>query len=156
MKVENIIPFTQAAHDVLKEILEVTIKRGSLMLKKSPKGIGGVSVLIRIYGSVEGVIIFNLSEETARKIAGAMNYENFESFDDLAKDTINELGNIIAGRAITITNNAGQKYNITPPTLILGNELGNMDLIGETIVIPFETDYGEFNINVALKENKEI
>jgi chemotaxis protein CheX len=152
MKVEHILPFTQAAHDVLKEILEVTIKRGSLMLRKSPNGIGGVSVVVKINGSTEGIIIFNLSEETATKIAGAMNYEDFESFDELAKDTINELGNIIAGRAITITNDAGQKYDMSPPTLIIGNRLEDMEEFGKTIVIPFETDYGKFDVNVALKE----
>jgi chemotaxis protein CheX len=122
------------------------------MLRQSPVAINGVAVILGITGNLEGRVIFDMSEETAIKIAGAMNYEEFTVFDKLAKSTISELGNIIAGKAISVLNDDGWKFSITPPMLLCGNNMETTDSLEDTLVVPLETGCGCFNINVALKE----
>lgn len=152
MKLEYIKPFAQATFEVLKEILEVPISRGKLALRKSPVAINGVAVILGLTGDVQGRVIFDMSEETAIKIAGVMNFEEFAEFDQLARSTISELGNIIAGKAVTLLNDSGCKFNITPPVLLRGEKMETNDSIIDTLVIPLECEYGLFNVNVALKE----
>lgn len=152
MRVEYVKPFAQATYDVLKEVLEVPITRGKLALKKSPVSINGVAVILGLTGGVEGRVIFDLSEESAIKISGAMNYEEFDTFHDLARSTISELGNIIAGKAVTLLNDSGFHFNITPPILLHGKDMKTTDGNMDTVVIPLNSEYGEFNVNIALKE----
>jgi len=155
MKVEYIKPFAQAAYDVLGEILDIPIKRGKLMLLHSPVSVSGVVVLMGLTGEVEGRVLFDLNEETAKKVAEIMNYEQFDTFNQLARATISELGNIITGRAVSILNDNGFKFDITPPILFVGDKMETSDLAQETLIIPLEFEYGIFNVNVALKKGKK-
>jgi len=154
MKVEYVKPFAQATYEILKDILNVPITRGQLSLIKTPVSIEGVAVVIGLTGEVEGRVLFDMGIDTAKKIAEAMNYEELESFDSLARATISELGNIITGRAVTLLNDGGFKFNITPPLLIVGEKMETSDQLHETLVIPLNTEYGTFNVNVALKNGQ--
>ncbi len=154
MKVEYVKPFAQATYEVLKEILDVPITRGKLALRKSPVDISGVAVILGLTGDVQGRVIFDLSEDTAKKIAGVMNYEEFTEFDQLARSTISELGNIIAGKAVSLLNDSGCNFSITPPVLLRGNGMETTDATVDTLVIPLESEFGLFNVNVAFKETK--
>ncbi len=144
-------PFAQGAYDVLKEMLEGPITPGKPVMKKSPVPMNGVAVIIGLIGEVEGRFILDMSEESARTIAGAMNYEELDSFNSLAKATINELANIIVGKAITTLNDGGSKFNITPPVLLCGKDMQTTDSTLDTIIIPLSTPHGDLNVNIALK-----
>jgi len=154
MKVEYVKPFVQAAYDVLADIFEVPLERGKLSLLTSPVSVNGVAVVIGLTGEIEGRVLFDMTEETAKKIAGVMNYEEFSEMNQLAKATISELGNIIAGRAISTLNDNGFKFAITPPILFIGEKMETTDRSQETLVVPLKSEYGDFNINIALKNGK--
>ncbi|MFP4497899.1 MAG: chemotaxis protein CheX [Vulcanimicrobiota bacterium] len=154
MKADQVKPFAQAAYDVLKEIIEGPVTRGKLSLMQSPVSVHGVVVIIGLTGGVEGRVLFDMNMETAKKIAEIMNYEEFETFNSLCRATISELGNIIAGRAVSMLNDGGYNFNITPPVLFVGEKMETSDIVQDTLVIPLETDHGTINVNVALKSGK--
>jgi chemotaxis protein CheX len=156
MKVEYIGPFAEAAYEILAKMLDVPVTRGKLSLNRSPMVSFGVVVIIGLAGEIEGRVMYDMDKQTALNIAKVMNSMDFQEFDDLAKSTISELGNIITGRAVTVLNDRGFKFSITPPTLFVGNQMEMTDLGLDILVIPLEMELGNMVINVALRSSKII
>lgn len=156
MKVEYIGPFAEAAYNCLLQVLEEPVTRGKLALTHSPILSNGVVVIIGLTGEIEGRVMYDMDKQTALNIANIMNSMEFDSLDELAKSTIGELGNIITGRAVSMLNDRGFRFNITPPTLFVGNQMEMTDLGLDILVIPLEMKCGKMVINVALRSNKKI
>jgi chemotaxis protein CheX len=153
MRIEYINPFVEAAFDILNEILATTVKRGQLYLKKLGEGMKGVAVVIGVTGSLQGRIVFDMTEETALKIASKLNGEEFKTFNDMARSTIGEIANMITGRSVTKLEKEKMSFNFTPPTIITGENLNIFEFAGmEALIIPLDTNIGIVEINIAFKE----
>jgi chemotaxis protein CheX len=155
MRVEYINPFVEATYNVLNEVLGGGVKRGDLYLKESSMKIMGVAALVGLAGDVEGRVLFDMSRETALKVAGAMNGgEVFSTLDDMAKATITELANMITAQAVTKLHELGFKFDLTPPALFAGN---NMEIANtlkvEALIVPMDLgDNGVIEVNVVVRE----
>ncbi len=152
MRVEYINPFVEAAYNVLSEVLGVEIKRGNLYLKSATKSVMGVAAIVGLAGEVEGRVLFDMSKVTAIKIASAMNMEELQEFDDLAKATITELANMITAQAVTKLHDLGFRFDLTPPALISGDNMEVSDKEVEALIVPMESELGNIEINVAVRE----
>ena len=152
MRVEYINPFVESAYSILKEVLDDEVKRGELYLKASSVPTMGVAAIVGLAGDVSGRIVFDMDMPTAIKIAGRMNREEFTEFDDMAKATISELANLITAQAVTKLYDLGFKFDLTPPSLISGENLEISDHNVEALIVPLETNYGCIEVNVAIKE----
>ncbi|PIE98574.1 MAG: chemotaxis protein CheX [Treponema sp.] len=152
MRVEYINPFTEAAYNVLSQVLGGEIERGDLYLKSSCMPVMGVAAIVGLAGDVEGRVIFDMTLETALKIASAMNNEELEKFDELARATITELANLITAQAVTKLHDLGFKFDLTPPALFTGEnmEISNTDM--EALIVPMGTEQGRIEINVAVRD----
>ncbi|MCL1815735.1 MAG: chemotaxis protein CheX [Treponema sp.] len=153
MRVEYINPFVEAAFNVLKEVMNVEVKRGDLYLKATTMSIMGVAALVGLAGDVEGRVLFDMTKETALDIAGAMNGEKFTQLDELAKATIQELANMITAQAVTKLHDLGFKFDLTPPALFSGEnmEISNHEV--EALIVPMELGASsKIEINVAIRE----
>ena len=113
----------RSAFNVLKEVLNSEIKRGELYLKSTSQPVLGVATIIGLAGDVEGRVLLDMSLETALSIASEMNMEKLEVFDELGKATITELANMITGQAITKLHELGFKFDLTPPSMLTGNDM---------------------------------
>ena len=152
MRVEYINPFVESAYSILKEVLDDDVKRGELYLKASSVPTMGVAAIVGLAGDVSGRIVFDMDMSTAIKIAGRMNQEEFTAFDDMSKATIAELANLITAQAVTKLYDLGFKFDLTPPSLITGQNLEISDHNVEALIVPLETNYGCIEVNVAIKE----
>ncbi len=152
MRVEYINPFVESAFNVLKEVLNTDIKRGELYLKSTSQPVLGVATIIGLAGDVEGRVLLDMSQDTALSIASEMNMEKLETFDELGKATITELANMITGQAITKLHELGFKFDLTPPSMLTGNDMVISDSGVEALIVPIELPYGKLEINVAIKE----
>jgi chemotaxis protein CheX len=153
MRVEYINPFVEAAFNVLKEVMDVEVKRGDLYLKSTTMSIMGVAALVGLAGDVEGRVLFDMTKETALNIAGAMNGEKFTQLDELAKATIQELANMITAQAVTKLHDLGFRFDLTPPALFSGEnmEISNHEV--EALIVPMDLGpHGKIEINVAIRE----
>ena len=150
MRVEYINPFSEAAYNILTDVLSGEIKRGNLYLKSTCMPVMGVAAIVGLAGDVEGRVIFDMTMDTALRIASAMNSEEFKEFDEMARATITELANMITGQAVTKLHDLGFKFDLTPPALFSGEnmKISNNDI--EALIVPMETPYGEVEINVAV------
>lgn len=96
-------------------------------------------------------MLLDMSRETARRLASPMNRQEMDEEEQLVPATVNELANIIAGRAVSDLVSQGRTFNITSPTLFSGREMNVFNTTLETVAIPLETEYGQVIINLAIR-----
>ena len=149
MRVEYINPFVETAYSILKEVLQGEVRRGDLYLKSTSMPVMGVAALV---GDVEGRVLFDMSMETALKVASRMNMEELPVFDELAKATITELANLITAQAVTKLHELGFKFDLTPPALFTGEKMEISDHEVEALIVPMITEQGKVEVNVAIRE----
>ncbi len=152
MRVEYINPFVESAHSILKEVLGGEVRRGDLYLKSTSMPVMGVATLVGLAGDVEGRVLFDMSFDTALKIASQMNMEELKEFDELAKATITELANMITAQAVTKLHDLGFRFDLTPPALFTGEKMEISDHEVEALIVPMITEQGKVEINVAIRE----
>ena len=152
MRVEYINPFVEAAHNILTEVLAEDVKRGDLYLKSTSMPVMGVAAFVGLAGDVEGRVLFDMSMDTAMKIASKMNMEELPEFDELAKATITEMANLITGHAVTKLHDLGFKFDLTPPALFTGEKMEISDHEVEALIVPMLTQQGKIEVNVAIRE----
>jgi len=155
MRVEYINPFVESAFNVLKEVMNSDIKRGEIYLKPTSMAIMGVAALVGLAGDVEGRVLFDMTKDTALKVAGAMNMEEFTALDEMAKATIQELANMITAQAVTKLHDIGFKFDLTPPALFTGDNMEVSSNLGdvEALIVPMEMGpNGKIEVNVAIRE----
>lgn len=152
MRVEYINPFVETAYSILAEVLGGEVKREALYLKSTSMPVMGVAALVGLAGDVEGRVLFDMTMDTALKIASRMNMEELPEFDELAKATITELSNMITAQAVTKLHNLGFKFDLTPPTIFTGEKMEISDHQVEALIVPMLTEMGRVEVNVAIRE----
>jgi chemotaxis protein CheX len=134
MKEEYINPFITASTKIISEITGITPKLGKVYLKNTPYKSENILVLIGLTGKISGNVVITLSVETACKITSAMMMGMpVTEIDEMAKSAIGELCNMILGNTATIFSTNGVEIDITPPTILIGD---NMQLsIHKSVII---------------------
>ena len=151
MKVEFVNPFIQAAGEVLEAELGDEAERGGFRMHKTAFTTDEVTALVGVTGRVSGLVLYSMSEATARGIAAKMMRQPFEVFDEMAQSGIGELGNVITGRAGVLLEKGGISADIAPPMLIVGRggQLSSLEI--PRLVVPLHTSAGEIDLQIALR-----
>jgi len=153
MKVEFILPFVKGAVDVLKAEANADVEKGTLSIEESSMTTQeDVTVLIGVTGQLQGVVMYSLSERTARNLVSTMLNERIPVFNDMVESAIAEMGNVISGIASAELEAAGYICKIAPPTMIQGRGVIISTINIKRLVIPLGTPLGELKISVALRE----
>jgi len=156
MRVEYINPFVEAAHSVLREVLQVEVSRGDLYLKSTAAPVLGVAAIIGLAGDVEGRVLLDMNRATAIKVASgmlaSMDMEPITELTEMGRATITELANMITGQAVTKLHNLGFKFDLTPPALVTGDNMEISNSNVEALIVPMEMPQGRMEINVAIRE----
>jgi chemotaxis protein CheX len=151
MRAEFINPFLQAATEVLESELGSKPSRGSVGLQRSAYTSDDVTAVVAVTGDVAGMVMFAMTEDTARAMVSRMMGQDFPEFDALAQSGIAEIGNVVTGRAAVLLAEAGFPSDLAPPMLLVGRGTMISTLDVQRLVIPLETDLGKIEIQVALK-----
>jgi len=76
-----------------------------------------------------------------------------KSLDEMAKSAIAELGNMIMGNVSTEFYNTGVKIDITPPTVLVGNDMAFSTKGIKTICVPLILEnVGKIEVDIAITE----
>jgi chemotaxis protein CheX len=153
MKVEYINPFIQASQSVFKMLcgIEVTLER--IYLRSSSFSVNQAVIMIGVIGKVKGQVYFELSIDTAKRIASTMmGGIPIVELDEISKSAISEMVNMIMGNTSMIFANENINIDITPPSLLMGEKIEISNKVS-TVVIPLELEgLGTIAINVAVEE----
>src|ERR1700694_1044475 len=150
MRMELIQPFINAADAVFSECLQSPAKIIDLTMDEETYRRKGVAALIAIKGDIEGRVILDLSPEVAVKIASRLAGTELPATEQLVRETVCELANMVIGNSDTLLNDQGFRFKVFPPEIHMNDQglAGNADT--EAMVIRWETPCGEFYLNIAM------
>lgn len=154
MRMELIQPFINAADAVLAEGLNSSIRVNDVTMAEEAYRRKGIAAVVTVAGDIEGRIILDLETATAVKIATMLGAGDLSETDQLVRETICELANLVIGNAITSLNDQGYKFKINPPELHSSAEglQGTEDT--EALILCFGTPIGDVFMNVAMRYNR--
>lgn len=153
MKVEFINPFVEASKSIIGMICGTEVRIGKLSLRNSPYIVNQVVIMIGVIGKIKGQVCFELSVDSAKKIASAMmGGMPVAELDEISKSAVSELGNMIMGNAGTLFENNNINIDITPPSLLTGDRIEVSTKVA-TIVVPITINgIGDMFINITAEE----
>ncbi|BDG61377.1 chemotaxis protein CheX [Caldinitratiruptor microaerophilus] len=152
MKAEFINPFLVAAQEVLQAEASATVRKGTVTIQNSPLMSDDVTVLIGVVGRVKGIVLYSMSEKTAKEIVGAIINEPVRVLDSMVESAVGELGNVITGRASMELEKLECPVTIAPPSVVVGKNTVISTLQIRRLVIPLVTQYGDIVVHVALSD----
>ncbi len=163
MRMELIQPFISAADAVFAESLQAPTKIADLSMDENAYRRKGVAALIAIKGDIEGRVILDLSPEVAMKVATILAGTEVEASDQVVRETVCEMANMVIGNSVTLLNDQGFHFKVFPPEVHMDETglAGSADT--EALVICIETPCGSIYLNIAMhylhrrrQERKEV
>jgi chemotaxis protein CheX len=150
VKVEHINPFVTATLETFRTMIKTTVVPGKIFLVKGAKLQHDISGIIGLSGGAKGTIALSFPKLTALNTVSQFIGEKVLAIDDIVKDAVGELANIVAGAAKKDLS----RYNISIslPTVIIGEGhelLGGKEVI--PMAVPFESPLGSFNLIVSFR-----
>ena len=151
MRMELIQPFINAADAVFAESLNAPTKIGDLTMEENAYRRKGVAALIAIKGDIEGRIILDLSPDVAVRVASILAGSEVTASDQIVRETVCELANMVIGNSVTLLNDQGYRFKVFPPEVHMNDEglSGSHDT--EALVLAIETPCGEIYLNIAMR-----
>ena len=154
MKMELIQPFINAADAILAETLQCPTRIGDVTMDEQTYRKKGVASLVTIKGDIEGRIIFDMDSPTAARVASHLAGSPIEESDEIARETVCELANMVIGSAVTALNDQGFRFKIFPPEIHSASEGEKSTEEQEALVMCFDTDNGNVFMNIAMRYNR--
>jgi chemotaxis protein CheX len=154
MRMELIQPFINAADAVLAETLQSRTRIGDVTMDEEAYRRKGIASLVTIKGDIEGRIIFDIDSPTAAKVASYLAGAPVPESEEMARETVCELANMVIGSAVTALNDQGFRFKIQPPvvhTEALGEKSSEDQ---EALVMCFDTDTGNVFMNIAMRQGR--
>jgi CheY-specific phosphatase CheX len=150
MRMELIQPFINAADAVFAESLQAPTKIADLSMDENTYRRKGVAALIAIKGDIEGRVILDLAPEVAMRVANHMAGSPLPESDQVVRETVCELANMVIGNSVTLLNDQGFRFKVFPPEIHMSEEglAGSADT--EAMVLCIETPCGEVYLNIAM------
>ena len=151
MRMELIQPFINAADAVFAESLQAPTKIADLTMEEETYRRKGVAALIAIKGDIEGRIILDVAPEVAVKIASHLAGGELQETEQLVRETVCELANMVIGNSVTLLNDQGFRFKVFPPEIHAGDEglAGTSDT--EAMVLSIETPCGPAFLNISMR-----
>jgi len=153
MNIDFINPFIEASQTVLKQIASIDAKLGKVYLKESPYKSDSILILVGLTGSIRGQAIFSMSKNLAMSIASSMMFGMpVTELDEISKSAISELTNMILGNAATLLYNRGTDVEITPPSLLMGDNMTISPNKMKTVCVPLLLDNdGVIELDISIE-----
>ena len=154
--VNTINPFLSSAVSVIQMTSQITPAIGKPTIQETAFTEDSVLIMLGITGQLEGQVIFEIKEESAKLLASKMmmGYE-VTQLDDMSMSAISERGNMIMGNSATVFSTQGTLIDITPPAVARGNIVISRQY-AVNLCIPLYKEDGSLllNINIAIRNRQ--
>ncbi len=150
--IDYINPFIVGASMVFNSLFNIELRRRDITVIRKLEFSEAVMIKIAFTGSVNGVVFYGFNLDVAYRIAEAIDPEmNRKSFQKDYLDIMGELGNIIAGNALSMI--MDEDVTLSPPELIhktdYEHEKGDSGMI---YMIPLLCPFGFITIYVSFSQ----
>ena len=154
MRMELIQPFINSAAAVLAQSLGCEARIGDVSMEEEAYRRKGLAALVGINGDIEGRVIFDMEGPTAAKVATALAGMEVTETDQIVRETVCELANMVIGSAVTSLNDQGFRFKIDPPQVHSAEEGYKSTEDLEALVMAFDTTAGCVYMNIAMRYNR--
>ena len=150
MRMELIQPFIDAADAVFSESLQAPAQIADLTMDENAYRRKGVAAVIAIKGDIEGRVVLDLSPEVAVKIASQLAGTEIAASEQVVRETVCELANMVIGNSVTLLNDQGFRFKVFPPEIHTREEGLASTVDTEALVLCLETPCGDVFLNIAM------
>ncbi len=150
MRFDYINPLVTTTQEVLDCTLHQTVSRGEVVVLQGDSIYGDVVVSVRITGDSEGDLLLSMDDLTALRICSTLTGDRIDTLTPENLDALVELGNMIAGNAVSALNDLGFDFSILPPEVSVRTHAASSLFKREALRIPLMSDCGEVDVNVFL------
>lgn len=147
-----IAPFITATEQAFQEMAGIEVKVRALYRKSGYRMFGDLSAIIGLLGESEGSMVLSFPEAMGRTLARKL-VQAFggEPNEDLLRDCIGELANVIAGQARCLITSEKFSFSLSTPTVIAGSGHEIRHKPGNPcLVVAFESELGEFALQICM------
>ena len=122
MEAAMITPFLDAVVTVMPQLGFQQVVRGKMGVSDGNRIASlGVMVIVGLTRQYKGTVVYNMTEESAKRLASQMMMGMpVDVFDAMAESAISELANMLAANAAIIFEKQGTVMDISPPSIIVG------------------------------------
>lgn len=153
MNIQYINAFITGLIDVSGMLGISSLTRTGLNKQEKLKTENEVNIIIGLTGDIKGSVVLSMQEKTAINIASKMmGGMPISDFDLMPKSALCELSNMVSGRSASELEKIGVMTNITPPTLIHGQNMISLISQVETLVVQFSSEEGRLELNIATED----
>ena len=150
MRMELIQPFINAADAVFAESLQAPTKIVDLSMEEETYRRKGVAALIIIKGDIEGRVILDMAPEVAIRVASILAGSPVTASEQVVRETVCELANMVIGNSVTLLNDAGFRFKVFPPEIHMSDAGLSGNVETEAMVICIETPCGQAYLNISM------
>jgi chemotaxis protein CheX len=137
---------------VILSYFKINIKKIELLKKEAKDADIDLSVFVGITGNPRGLISFEMSNKTAMEITRSVGSATRTSLSKSQRDIMREISNQICGNALTDLWEHGYDSEMTPPSLISGDEIVyHYSSRCKKVFYLFDTDCGKFLVKTFLE-----
>jgi chemotaxis protein CheX len=152
MKADIINPFLEATASVLRTMACMEPIPGKPYIKTGTAAVGDISGIVGIAGDTEGSICLTFTRDCILQVISQMLGEEQKEINDVVKDAVGELTNMISGDSRRRLEELGYHLQGAIPSVISGqgHEIKHITN-GPILSIPFSTNAGLFTVEVCMK-----
>lgn len=155
MNVEFINPFLESMLNVLSTMAGMEVRPGRPAIKEEAAAAGDVTGLIGMTGQqAKGSLAISFTEPVIIDITQRILGERMTKVDETVIDMVGEITNIVTGGAKKLLAERGYDFDMAIPAVVAGKgHIVDHKARGAKIIIPFNTDSGNFFIEVCFEDN---
>ena len=151
MDVKFINPVLDSIVNILVTMANLEPVAGKPSIKSDNISLGVVTGMIDLAGKqANGSVAISFSREAAFEIVKRMLRTEPAEVDEMVRDLVGEIANMIAGGAKAKLQDKGYDFELSLPTVFAGEDHEvNHSVSGTTVVLPFKTDVGDFFVEIC-------
>jgi Predicted inhibitor of MCP methylation, homolog of CheC len=152
MNATYIHPFLDSLIKVLEQFGIFNADIGDMEKKERMQVTLDVTAVVGLVGDIKGNVAYSFSQETAKKlIASMMPGMAVEEFDTMARSAVGELSNMTTGKASIVLSDMGVNIDISPPSIIVGEEIYFIISPVQSIAVNVNTPAGRIEVNIEVE-----
>lgn len=156
MKAEHVNAFIAPSVDVLERMAKTRVQVGKISRLQRSVTSDALSIVIGLDGEITGSVIFTLAREVAWALAARILSEELPSdARSEVQAVMSEMANMVVGNASGYLYELGLREGITPPTVVMGEQVSfDFSNGAETVLVPLATEAGSVDLIVSVKKGR--
>jgi len=153
MQVNYINPVLDSLVNVLGTMAAMKVRPGKPSIKTEQSARGDVTGVMSMFGpAARGSIAITFTAPVILELAQRMLRETYPGINEMVVDLAGEITNMVIGGAKAKLEEQGHKFDMSLPTLVAGaNHIVMHKTQGKTVIMPFETDYVSFFVELCFE-----